>query len=86
MNLKTDNLPPAIEKYIQSLLPDVQPIVDDIESKPATTKGNYGRYMAALSRLGTDKNSMILVAVTMIRAGGNKYGITSALKICRGDA
>lgn len=86
MPLKTKNLPPEVEKMVRSLLPDIQPIVDQIEAGPKTTKGHYGRYMASLSRLTKDQNMMIVLAVTMIRAGGDQYGINAAIKICTGNA
>jgi len=79
-----------LDDMLNKLVPVVKPIVELIESKPRITKDSYGDYMAAITRIAemlgkqdvTLKNKVMLaIGVALQRAGGNKQGITAALRI-----
>jgi hypothetical protein len=65
--------------------PDIIAIVKSIESDQfKTTKGGYGRYMAALSPFAADKVSMFVVSRAMLRLGADPYGVSWAIKLILG--
>ena len=71
-------------KYLKSLFTaiggELKQLVNNAESKPYTTKNNYGRYMDLLTMLqpevGLDNAVQLL-----IMAEGNKEGILDAKKV-----
>lgn len=68
-----------MEKAIESLAPEAKEAVQIVESKLATTQNHYGDYMALLSKFeGVTRQ---VFALAMVRNGGNRQGIVSALQI-----
>ena len=66
--------------------PDVISAVKQIESGPKTTKGNYGRYMSFLSPYQKDRTALHIMSQAMKRAGGDAFGIDSAISLMTGSA
>lgn len=69
--------------YLYELLQDeLNYIIKRIKKRPQTTKNNYGDYLNQLIELKniTNLNYKIL-AILLIRAGGNRNGINSAMQI-----
>ena len=63
---------------------DLREMIKLIESKPKTTRDNYGSYLHLL----TDLKSQIgldIARTLLIKAGGNKNGINSACRIITGN-
>ena len=60
---------------------DIVETVNKIENGLSTTKGNYGSYMAILSPIASDKTVLMILASAMIKAGANRFGVTSAYKL-----
>lgn len=71
---------------IADIATDLKPLVDEIEADLLkTTQNNYGRYMTILSTLGSGGETMTrIVGLALIKAGANREGVKSALKICLG--
>ena len=93
-NLETEALPivsqeqeektpdSKLDSLINDLAVDLKPIVHDIEHGIKTTQNNYGRYMNILSQYGSnDRNKTHVIALALIKAGANRSGVASALKI-----
>lgn len=73
----------AIQKMVDD--PDIIAIVKSIEGDQfKTTKGGYGRYMAALSPFAADKISLFVVSRAMLRLGADPYGVSWAIKLLIG--
>ncbi len=71
-----------IEAAIESLVPDLKGIVKEIEGGHKTTQNHYGRYMSLISKLGGDSRAMRnIVGLALIRAGANRAGVDSALRL-----
>lgn len=71
-----------MEALIDDLANDFKPIVADIEKGIKTTQNNYGRYMSVLSQLGKgNRDHTNLFALALIKAGANRQGVGSAIKI-----
>lgn len=79
-----------LRDLVDELAPDFIQVVAEIESKPATTKGHYGKYLAFLQNLeefpafnakpgAGPVVARAFVAMLLIRAGGNEEGIREAL-------
>ena len=68
-------------ELIMQLAEDVAPFVREVESGIKTTRNNYGRYGAMLTRLskGNKKMAMIL-GYAMMQAGANGQGVHDALQ------
>ena len=72
----------SIWDVIDSIADDLKPDVQAIESSVKTTKDHYGRYLSILTTF-KDKgdNFVLIVANSLIKAGANKAGVTSALGV-----
>jgi hypothetical protein len=74
-------------KYLEKIAsatasdPDIVKAVQDIERRIKTTKGNYGRYMALLQPYAKEKAFCAGLALGLIRAGADAYGVRWALKL-----
>jgi len=78
-----------IDLMIEDLAGDFKGVVSDIEKRIKTTQNRYGDYLDTLSLLMSktkekDNTSLYIYSTAMIKAGGNKQGILSAVKILRG--
>ena len=74
--------PTALDSMIEELAKDLTEVVDGIEGSMETTKDHYGRYMSLLAQLGKGNERMTqVIALALIKAGANKQGIASALKL-----
>ena len=74
----------ATEALIADLAGDLKPEVERIESSIQTTQNHYGRYMSLLTGFGDTKQKLYLISLALIKAGANRQGIASALKIIEG--
>lgn len=85
--MTTQAIPENVEKAIQMMVEDkdIQDIVKDIEGSVMTTKGHYGRYMAAMTPFAQDKASLFVVYMAMLRLGANREGLLWAIKLIRGN-
>lgn len=72
-----EKLSPELQAVIKSIAEDIRPMLDNIHKRPATTQNYYGDYMRILSYKPEHKK---LMALSMIYAGANVYGIEAALK------
>ena len=54
--------------------------VKKIESRPQTTRFHYGDYLNIILRLGGDKSTKKLIALSLIEAGANKQGVSDAFR------
>ena len=71
-----------LDTLIADLADDFRPQVLKIETSIPTTKNHYGRYMELLCQMAKgDKNLAMVFSLAMIKAGANREGIKSALKI-----
>lgn len=70
-----------MEQLIEKLRPEIEPIVQAIEAKPLTTQNHYGDYMAAIATISQDRSMRQLIGLAMLRMGGNRQGIKSAMQI-----
>ena len=85
-------LDPAIQVAIDSLVPEVKPVVENIEKSIKTTQNHYGRYMSALSQFAGNESDqqrtimLFVISESMLKAGANQAGIDSAMSILTGSA
>jgi hypothetical protein len=71
-----------IDQFVDMLQPEAKEAVESVNKKIATTKDNYGEYMKVLSIVGNGNSNITKIfALAMIKAGGNRNGINSALKV-----
>ena len=71
-----------LDKLVNELAEDFRPQVTKIETGLKTTQNNYGAYLSLLSQMAKgDKNLAMVFSLAMIKAGANREGIKSALKI-----
>lgn len=71
-----------LEVLIAELVPDLKPLVESIESQPATTQNHYGDYMAVLSMLAKGNLQMgRIIAAALVEAGANSVGVADAVKL-----
>ncbi len=79
MNVEQAN---KLRELILKFEPEVKEIVDLIEGEPHLTMHHYDRYMTAISRLANDNHNLgFVIGMAMIKAGANKQGVQSALRI-----
>lgn len=76
----------TLDETLNKLAEIAKPIVKAIEASTPTTKDHYGDYMAAISKLadmvGENTHNVCLgIGVALQRAGANKQGVQSALRI-----
>jgi len=76
-----------LAQLIDDLARDFAEPVSDIESRYATTKNHYGNYMNFITKMsgGNATNSKI-IAMALIRAGANRDGVASAMRVLFGRA
>jgi hypothetical protein len=65
---------------VNRLAAAMRPALDELHKYPASTKDYYGDYMDILSRQPS-AGHVKLVALAMIKAGANVYGVESAVKL-----
>jgi hypothetical protein len=71
-----------LDTLVNELAEDFRPQVTKIESGYKMTQNHYGRYMELLCQMAKgDKNLAMVFSLAMIKAGANREGIKSALKI-----
>ena len=70
----------VFRETLRALADDLRPFVQDIESSPATTRGNYGTYAAVL-RKSDDPLRMKMLALALIQAGASRQGVLDALNL-----
>ena len=71
-----------IDKLYSLLSDELAYIIKRIKKRPATTKNNYGDYMQQITELKQITNlKYSIICDLLIRAGGNKIGISDAMKI-----
>jgi hypothetical protein len=71
-----------LDKLIIELAADFKPQVKKIESGIKMTQNHYGRYMQMLSVMAKgDKALGMVFSLALIKAGANREGVNSALKI-----
>jgi hypothetical protein len=71
-----------IDALIADLAEDLKPAVQEIEGSIKTTQNHYGRYMSLLSLMGDGKPDLMkILGVALIKAGANRGGVNSAMKI-----
>lgn len=71
-----------LNAIVDDLAKEFKPVVSDIESGIKTTQNNYGRYLSLLSQLSDgNKNKSQIFALALIKAGANRAGVSSALKV-----
>jgi hypothetical protein len=72
-----------LDELVDRLVPGFKPVVESIEGRWQFTKNHYGDYLELLSKFNESQGSQIakIVAIALIRAGANKYGVRSALEI-----
>ena len=70
----------ALDDVIDSLVPDLKPVVAGIEASVATTQNHYGRYGALLTSIAPSKSKAGIVALALVKAGANRQGVASALE------
>lgn len=75
-------LSPDLKNAINRIAEAIKPALDEIHKHPATTQNYYGDYMAMLGTVSPDK--IKLLAIAMMEAGANPYGVESAVKIMLG--
>lgn len=74
-----------LDAMIDDLVPDLKPIVQRIERRTRTTQNAYGDYMNLIVQLGKDDARMRkLISLALLKAGANKAGVQSALKVIGG--
>lgn len=71
----------TIEQLIENMRTELEPLVRAIEAKPPTTQNHYGDYMAAIATISQDRSMRQLIGLAMLRMGGNRQGIKSAMQI-----
>ena len=69
-----------LNNAVKQLAQIIKPAIDAIHEGNATTKNYYGDYMAILGQTNNAAKAKIL-ALAMIEAGANVYGIESAMSI-----
>lgn len=74
-----EKLEEAIQKMVDD--PDIIALVRSIEGGVKATRGNYGRYMAALSPFARDRISLFVISRAMLRLGADPYGVQWAIKL-----
>lgn len=67
------------QKKIDEVVELLKPIVEKIESSPATTKDHYGNYAAILGTAAPGTKEKL--AACLIKAGANQNGVAWALKL-----
>jgi hypothetical protein len=71
-----------LDTLIADLAEDFRPQVLKIEASIPTTKNHYGQYMSLLSQMAKDdKNLAMVFSLALVKAGANREGIKSALRI-----
>lgn len=71
------------QEFIQETAEDFKESVGKIESSLETTQNHYGDYLQILTPYVDQASWLILVAASLIRAGANKTGVLSAVKILK---
>lgn len=71
-----------LNALVDELAADFKPQVTKIESGIKTTQNHYGSYMQMLSVMAKgDKALGMVFSLALIKAGANREGVNSALKI-----
>ncbi len=73
-----------IDEIVSNLVEQLAPAVAAIEDSVPTTRGHYGSYMAIFSQFADDVGQGKILALALIKAGGNEQGVRDALKVTFG--
>jgi hypothetical protein len=91
MSIFTAQVPPKLDELLNKLASDEEIQAVAKPSKNATTRGDYGRYMAVLPAVAeasplasSPKANLRIWAVIFDRAGADRQGLVDALKIIEG--
>lgn len=71
----------TLDELIENMRAELEPLVQAIEAKPATTQNHYGDYMSLIATLAQDRTMRTFIGLAMLRMGGNRQGIKSAMQI-----
>lgn len=71
----------TVDDIVASLAADLEPAVQLIEEAPPVTRGHYGKYMAIFSQFADDASQGHILALALIKAGGNSQGVNDALRV-----
>ena len=72
----------TIDKLYNILQDELIYIVKRIKKRPKVTRNNYGDYLNQITELKNITNlNCNIIALLLIRAGGNKTGISDAMRI-----
>ena len=77
----TDKPEHGLDGIIAKLATDLEPAVQLIEESTPTTRGHYGSYMAIFSQFADDAGQGRILALALIKAGGNEQGVNDALRV-----
>lgn len=80
----TPDMQARLDKAMEAIKPEIEPLVNMIEARLETTRGHYGDYMALLSTWQDDRTMAILVRECCIRCGANRQGVMDAWRIVFG--
>lgn len=71
-----------LDALVNDLATDFKPQIAKIEASTQMSQNHYGRYMSLLSQMAkNDKHLAMVFSLAMVKAGANREGIKSALKI-----
>lgn len=71
-----------VQTLVDSLKPELTPVVKEIESGIKTTQNNYGRYMSLISMLSKGNNNVArIIGFALVECGANRAGVASALHV-----
>lgn len=80
MKDKADKAMANFFSLVDQIVPDVLETVQRIEAKPLKTRDHYEEYLKCIPILSQGNHCMAtVVALAMVKAGGNRQGIMSAM-------
>ena len=63
---------------------DIIQVVNDIESRHATTQDHYGDYMSFLAPYQAKPTALYIISEALVLAGASREGVAWAIKILKG--
>ena len=72
---------PGLEATVANMADTLRDAVTAIEESTPTTRGHYARYMAIFSQFADDVGQANILALALIKAGGNEQGVRDALRV-----
>jgi hypothetical protein len=72
----------SLDRIVADLVPDLQPLVAEIEKSLPTTRNHYGRYMSLIGSLSKGSIAMgKVISLALVKAGANAQGVQDAFKL-----